>query len=103
MNDIERLKAIHNQIYQITQGLDCSPKEINTGLCDQWANAVKDAFPDAEIWETHWNEATIMHQFIKLGELFYDAERPQGVQDYMNLPIFTRLYSRERQPASRIV
>jgi len=87
----------------------CTPCELNSGLCDQWANEVFERLTemgiDAEIWSTVWERSYADHMFVKIGSKFYDAENIDGVDDYMELPFFQRSFAKRgvREPVHRII
>ena len=56
------------------------PQVINWGQCFQWAYLAYHLFEGVELWDTH------THAFIKYNGKFYDAERPDGVLDWRELP-----------------
>ena len=74
---------------------DMSPFEINCGDCIFWASLVVHAIPGAEFWDSGVTEAFLVgdepyHAFVKISDLFYDAECHEGVTDHNNLPFFQR-------------
>lgn len=73
---------------RITARFGVSPAAINEGQCQEWAWAVKQKVPEAEVWETDWDQSPICHYFVKIGKKFYDAEASSGVRDWKLLPLF---------------
>jgi len=80
--------------------------EINEGFCKEFARRVSAKFPEAEVYDGYdgagivwtmspWNH---MHRFVKIGDLYYDSERVNGVRDWKLLPEF--LYHRKQLGSS---
>ena len=78
------------------------PKEINQGLCDEFADKVVKIVPKAEMyWAEDWVEENNSklpdtigswgHCFIVYKNKFYDSECPYGTKQFINLPFFKRL------------
>ena len=57
-----------------------NPEEINDGWCFQWAYMAYIAFNDVELCSVPG------HAFIKYKGKYYDSERLNGVDDWMELP-----------------
>lgn len=59
--------------------------DINDGNCFRWAYIAQSLY-GGQIYSfiNDW----LMHVFIKIDGKFYDAERPQGVEDWRQLPFF---------------
>lgn len=71
-----------------------TPYEINNGCCEEWAEEVKFNISKTYkfcIWETVFGLADTIHLFVQIDGRFYDAECLDGVDDYMQLPIFKKL------------
>ena len=76
----------------VTQDMGLTPAQINNGNCDAWADKVQDRLVGkcrVDIYEVEF-----CHVFVKICGLYYDAESMDGVDDYMNLPIFAKLKKR---------
>lgn len=57
------------------------PKDrINQGHCFAWAYIAYNLFEDVELWDTD------IHAFIKYKGKFYDSDRPNGEDDWEDLP-----------------
>ncbi len=71
-----------------------TPYDINNGGCEDWANEVLDAMRTSShmvgLWATDWDHADSSHIFIEIDQRFYDAERLEGADDYMQLPLFAK-------------
>ena len=87
-------------VYLLTQTFEfakMSPKKINNGMCEDFAMALIDRFPDGDMmWgdecpdlfgEFHEPDA---HCFFKHVGLYYDSECPTGVDTPVKLPFFVR-------------
>ena len=90
-----------NTIFRIVHNE--SPEEINSGHCEDFAQAFLTRFPDAlatwgdeyddEFWglgEEWANLYGSYHCFVALAGKFYDSECPQGVDHPRDLPYFQR-------------
>jgi hypothetical protein len=69
------------------------PSWINSGSCDEFAEAVCRMVPEAKaIWEDlRSGEEWGSHCFVKYEGKFYDSECLDGVSDWMSLPFFLRM------------
>jgi hypothetical protein len=68
-----------------------TPIVINTGRCADFADAVWRRFPEAKIFsDEDFGRDEYTHTFLKYKERYYDAETPDGVDDWQDLPIFHR-------------
>jgi len=56
------------------QGATSVTDAINSGLCDLFAEAMKRKIPQATILY----DEDVDHEFLKIGNRFYDAENPKG-------------------------
>lgn len=73
------------------------PYKINDGLCEDFAHHVVNLVDDPEVRmdfpENHGNDALGRfggHVWITDGDKYYDAEAPEGVEDWKSLPFFLR-------------
>jgi hypothetical protein len=82
---------IHDACHYATELVGQPPEEINKGLCFEWAWVVFDLVEGSKIAGHNVNGHG--HTFIEYGQWCYDAECPQGVQDWRDLPFFRRLRS----------
>jgi hypothetical protein len=71
-----------------------SANDINNGYCKQFANGVKETMGNPEdliihTYGMHTNEhIPYNHAWIEYNGRHYDAERPEGVDEAKQLPIF---------------
>lgn len=68
------------------------PREINAGLCDEFAMEVitrMGGYTD-DLTDNASHEDEPGHFWIVYRDKCYDAECPNGVSDYRNLPFFKR-------------
>lgn len=61
------------------------PDVINTGWCYVWAWLAKLSCPEAVLY-TQYTSGLSMHAFVRVGALYFDAQRPTGVPRYKLLP-----------------
>jgi len=85
-NPISTFQAITDKIMERYDLL--TPCDVVNGHCQQWAELANKRIPKSEIFFLEHND--IPHAVIFLAGLYYDAETPQGVRDYRQLPIFNR-------------
>lgn len=57
-----------------------NPNQINQGRCWQWAYLAHKMFKGVELWDI------CEHAFVRYQNKFYDSERPQGEEDWRDLP-----------------
>lgn len=73
------------------------PIEINSGCCADFATVVWERLgkPSDEVLEFVDDESLgagrYTHTFLRFKGRYYDAEAPEGVDDWQDLPIFQRL------------
>lgn len=69
-----------------------TPEMCNDGYCDIFADKFKEMYPASEKWTTDYGiDDSFGHVFNKLGNKFYDAETPQGVTDWKQLPYMQKV------------
>ena len=53
----------------------------------------REEYPGAELWGTGWGLGYIMgHVWIKYKGKYYDAETPNGVEDWKDIPYIQKVY-----------
>lgn len=88
---------ISELIVQATNNLKCSPFDINRGSCMHVAEYVHERIPTefgVQILSTikldpKFRKILPGHEWIYYNGRHYDAERPYGVNNFMDLPIFS--------------
>lgn len=89
-------------IHRLAEAWGCDPYDINCGECENFAMAVLDENNRLEvkfedIGEVGPEEFVGLehdlpgHVWIVCGNKHYDAECPEGVENWQDLPIFKRL------------
>jgi hypothetical protein len=71
-----------------------SLEEINSGLCKDFAMDVCGLCRDADYWWDDEIDNTISdpsHCVVVFGGRYYDAESPEGVDDFRQLPYILRM------------
>jgi len=81
-------KEVTNILGGVLQTTGCSPQDINNGNCDSFAEQVKNSIPGTYIYETDFSFDLPTHLFLKIGNLYYDAESLGGVTDWKMLNIY---------------
>jgi len=82
-------KNITQVIEEVIKEFGDAPYEINNGRCDEFAFKVQEVIPRATVWETPLNSKYPTHLWIEYKGKHYDAECPNGVEDFRELPIFS--------------
>ncbi len=67
---------------------DKTPQKINAGDCFNWAYIIYLLFPKLKI--ELYSDDEYAHAFIKIGDLYYDSEAPEGVPHWKQLPSHSR-------------
>lgn len=92
---VTRQTVLPQILRDVTNSFKTTPYEINNGLCESWAIDVQAALKTTRhrvgIWETVFALADTTHVFLQIDGKFYDAECLDGVDSYMQLPIFSKL------------
>jgi len=69
-----------------------TPEICNDGFCDIFAEKFKEEYPGAELWGTDYGVGYVFgHVWVKYNNKFYDAETPNGVEDWKNLPYIQKV------------
>jgi hypothetical protein len=91
-DEIEVTDDMEELIQDVTDSFDMEPKEINSGRCMDWAYEVEENFDgDAQVVETAPAlGAENAHWFVEHDGKYYDAESPDGVDDWRELDIWDR-------------
>lgn len=98
--------AIREQIewYKVHRPENHCGRDINAGYCDEFAREIAYDYPGlerdgnlVEIWSTGFFDADEngmsdlpAHAFVKWKGKYYDAEDPNGVEDWRDLPLYRR-------------
>jgi hypothetical protein len=71
-----------------------TPELCNDGFCDIFAEKFREEYPGAELWQTSVSTSPwgFGHTWVKYKDKFYDAETPNGVKDWRDLPYIQKLY-----------
>lgn len=71
-----------------------TPELCNDGFCDIFAEKFREEYPGAELWQTSASTSPwgFGHTWVKYKDKFYDAETPNGVKDWRDLPYIQKLY-----------
>lgn len=83
--------TLPTRIRQLIDSWEETPKEINTGLCADFASALWEQDRTLNITSDEDQDGLeYTHTFIEHQGRFYDAETPDGVDDWRQLPIYAR-------------
>lgn len=89
-------QAVRKVMAQWIEEDHITPQDVNGGMCYEFAQAVAEIVPGAEIVN---GEMVFMgdpsaddgvHHFVHHQGKFYDSECPNGVEDYAYLPCIAR-------------
>lgn len=85
--------TISRVITRLVEEYDEHPVDINSGNCEAFADDVALAVPGARAvwdWEADPDQEEYVwcHCFIEYEGRYYDAECPEGVKDWRQLPFF---------------
>lgn len=101
--EITKLKAdIEHEIKSLVAKWNMSPEDINNGYCEEFADQIESRVPGATGVDSGIDSDYGGHVFIQYGDLYYDAQNPNGVSDYRCLSFFTdRVESEQFSPRMR--
>lgn len=85
----ELMNTINNEYGE--DYISLTPREINNGYCDMWANLFVEKFGGTHQWSYDIPNDPNGHSWVKLNNKFYDAEAKNGVLDLKQLPYFQRI------------
>lgn len=79
-------------------------KVCNTGFCDIYASKLSKLLPGSKQWDTEEQgpSGTLGHVWVEFKGKFYDAETPDGVSDWKELPWMQEFYKAKKQYPSDI-
>lgn len=73
-------------------------KECNNGFCDIFAQKLSKLLPGSEIMSTEDNRSTTLgHVWVKYKNKYFDAETPNGVSDWKQLPWMKQFYIKNKE------
>jgi len=94
--DIDK-EDITGAILFLIEQYRASPKNINAGRCDDFASDIAELVPEAnytctdQFEEFYEDEGKLSsHCWVEFRDRYYDAETPEGVDDWHDLPFFLR-------------
>ena len=101
-NDITRILKRTGEEQDLTTPTwdEFTPEICNDGFCDVFAEKFREEYPGAELWSTEWSLGYAFgHVWVKYNNKFYDAETPNGVKNWKELPYIQKIYkSRNKYP-----
>ena len=79
-------------------------KVCNSGFCDIYADKLSKLLPGSKKWDTEEQgpSGTLGHVWVEFKGKFYDAETPDGVSDWKELPWMQSFYKAKKQYPSDI-
>ena len=79
-------------------------KVCNSGFCDIYADKLSKLLPGSKKWDTEeqGSSGTLGHVWVEFKGKFYDAETPDGVSDWKELPWMQSFYKAKKQYPSDI-
>lgn len=94
------MNPMTQEIIQMITEFKMTPKEINNGYCDQFAEELLHRLRvkyhiEGEIWEANIDGPFPTHVWAKVHGVFYDAESPEGVPSWKALPIMMNAFKHD--------
>lgn len=85
-------KFMATVIRRIVKEFGLTPKQINEGECEEFAEKVRHIIPEAKIEEIqdHFEDIVMRHFYLKYKSKYYDSETPKGVAHWSDLPVYQR-------------
>lgn len=109
-------EKIEATIKQLVKEFGQDPQSINSGDCDRFAEelvarlkyghametvgADEDDYDDPEDFDEDMADVP-NHAFVQIGNRYYDAETPQGVTNWWELPVYKRFDFQESRTNQR--
>lgn len=93
------IRIVSDWMIRTTPMVD-SPAEINGGYCKQLAEIVSGRVHEPTKILRAWQGMGSRHFFIESGGKYYDAERPDGVDEIKDLPFFNGRAGYDVEPVS---
>jgi hypothetical protein len=84
------MKTISEIIGELVERFDLPAHLINSGKCRDFAEALQREFPDGKVCPNDFEDGYCYHVSFLWNDRFYDAECPEGVEDWRNLPCMKR-------------
>jgi len=109
LKDLLKESSAHEQALSYTeeQALELAHKNwstftgkvCNSGFCDIYASKLSKLLPGSEQWDTEEQgpSGTLGHVWVEFKGKFYDAETPDGVDDWKDLPWMQEFYKAKKQ------
>lgn len=114
LKDLLKESSAHEQALSYTeeQALELAHKNwstftgkvCNSGFCDIYASKLSKLLPGSVQWDTEEQgpSGTLGHVWVEFKGKFYDAETPDGVDDWKDLPWMQEFYKAKKQYPSDI-
>ena len=80
--------AVH-KVLRAPEFIGLTPQQINAGRCGEFADRLGELVQASFVDNRHSE-----HSFLRVGSKCFDAETPDGVAGFKNLPFFKRLYGK---------
>jgi len=109
LKDLLKESSAHEQALSYTeeQALELAHKNwstftgkvCNSGFCDIYASKLSKLLPGSKQWDTEEQgpSGTLGHVWVEFKGKFYDAETPDGVDDWKDLPWMQEFYKAKKQ------
>ena len=86
----EKPEVIRSSVLDLTAAFRETPYDINSGHCEEFAFKLAEQLPGCFVIGTDWESSAPGHFWIFASGRHYDAEIPDGTDDWRNLPIMKR-------------
>ena len=89
MNEVTKAILEVSKLYRRRYGM--TPRRMNRGLCEQFAEDVLELVKEVDDVSIEDNASEwFNHCWLEYKDRYYDAEAPYGVDEVADLPIFLR-------------
>ena len=95
---------LQSLVEEFSKETGLTPYQICDGQCEEFASFVQKRIPEAEmvgpeIFPEGSEEFDFLwgHTFLQIGDKYYDAEAPQGVDHPIDLPLYKRRIATEKE------
>jgi hypothetical protein len=87
-------EVITRAVLELTAAFGGTPYDINNGQCEEFALALAEQLSGCLVICTDWEADAPGHFWVFVGGRHYDAEMPEGTEDWKELPIMKRHFGK---------
>jgi len=85
-------EVITRAVLELTAAFDERPYDINNGRCEEFAFELAEQLSGCFVICPDWEADAPGHFWVFVGGRHYDAEIPEGTDDWRDLPIMKRYF-----------